>query len=254
MTRISTLIVLLTAAIAGDPQSFEESSNSLDKLFKEFVGDDGMVDYHGISRTMESLNLYLSFIEKVSPITNPELFVTKDDKISYWINAYNALVLKTMLDFPMALGIRDIPLIEGVFWRKRFVVGDQRMSLNGIEHGILRRKYKDPRIHFAINCASISCPPLHNNIFRAESLDRMLDERARVFLNDPKYIRIDHGDRTIYISKIFRWFKKDFTNQHGTIQNYIYQFLYNQDERVLDYKVRYLRYSWLLNSSNKSEY
>jgi len=250
MIKINALIILLAAAIAGSLEPLEEPSNSFDKLLKEFVNKDGIVDYDGISRGIENLNLYLNFIEKVSPISNPELFPTKADKMSYWINAYNALVLKTMLDFPMALGIRDISLIEGVFWRKRFVVGGEKMSLNGIEHGILRKEYNDPRIHFAINCASISCPPLHNNIFKSNNLDMMLDERARFFLNDPQYIRIDHNNSIIYISKIFRWFKKDFTDQSGTIQNYIYQFLDNQDERVLSYRIKYLRYSWLLNSSN----
>ena len=250
MVKINALIILLASAIAGSLDPIEEQSNSFDRLLKEFVDDDGMVDYHGIRGGIEDLNLYLNFIEKVSPISNPELFPNRADKMSYWINAYNALVLKTMLDFPMALGIRDIPLIEGVFWRKRFVVGGERMSLNGIEHDVLRKEHNDPRIHFAINCASISCPPLHNNIFKSNNLDRMLDDRARVFLNDPRYIRIDHKNSTIYISKIFRWFKKDFIDQSGTIQSYIFQFLENQDERVLGYKIKYLRYSWLLNSSN----
>ena len=116
-----------------------------------------------------AFNEYFTFIENISPISHPKYFKTIDDKMAYWINTYNALIIKIMLENPEK-NILDISLFGPLIFLKKYLVGGKKISPNYIEHKILR-KMNDPRIHFAINCASISCPPLGNRILLGSKLD-----------------------------------------------------------------------------------
>ena len=241
------VIILMSGTMVGDQALTKNHQNILDRFLNDFVDSNGKVDYNGISSSFTDIDLYFDFIEKISPNTNPNLFSEPNAEKAFWINAYNALVIKTMLEFPTISSIRDIPFYKGVFWKKRFIIGGQKLSLNDIEHGILRKKFKDPRIHFAINCASISCPPLHNNIYKAKNLDTLLEEKAFSFINDTNNVKINHKQETIHVSKIFKWFKNDFIHSSKSIQNYIYKYKASKDKRILRYRVRFLNYSWESN-------
>ena len=140
----------------------------------------------------------------------------------------------------------------GAFWRNKFVVGREKMTLNHIEHKILRAKYKDPRIHFAINCASNSCPPIGNRIVTGDSLDSQLDKKSSSFINDTSNVRIDHANKEIHLSRIFKWFKKDFTQSHDDLLLYIFDYLDNisakkKTDIINTYQIIYNKYDWSLN-------
>ncbi|MEE8478589.1 MAG: DUF547 domain-containing protein, partial [Candidatus Neomarinimicrobiota bacterium] len=191
------------------------------------------------------------FINKVSPENYPDLFSESDAK-AYWINVYNALVIKTIIENPNIDSIRKISWDAGAFWRNKFVVGGKKMTLNHIEHKILRGIYKDPRIHFAINCASKSCPPIGNNLVTGNNLGEQLDIKTYNFINNPANFLIDHTNKEIHLSRIFKWYKKDFTQNYESVLSYIYHYLDNLSTKqkiVINntYRIVYNKYDWSLN-------
>lgn len=168
--------------------------------------------------------------------------------MAYWINAYNAFTVQLIIRHHPVKSIKDIgpklaiPLVNSV-WDVKFIdVSGVRVSLNRIEHEILRKEFNEPRIHFAIVCASYSCPTLLNRAFTAELLEKQLEAQAIAFINDPLRNRI--SKETLELSSIFNWFKGDFTKD-GTLPDYIkrYAAMAVSDRP----KVSFMDYDWSLN-------
>ena len=221
-----------------------DSANSLDTVLSSYVDDLGNVNYEAIIKNPFALNEYLNFIEQISPDSHPVYFNTEDSKKAYWINVYNALILKIMIENP-GKDILDIGYIGHDIFLKRFKVGNKKISPSFIENKILR-KMKDPRIHFAINCASKSCPPLGNRILLETDLDDQLNQKAFNFINNTDNVLIHHQEQTIYLNKIFKWFEKDF----GNLKSYISIYLDDIDmELIKNYKIKFFKYDWSKNSS-----
>ena len=221
-----------------------DSTQSLDTILSSYVDDLGNVNYEAIIKNPFALNEYLNFIEQISPDSHPVYFTTEDSKKAYWINVYNALILKIMIENP-GKDILDIGYIGHDIFLKRFKVGNKKISPSFIENKILR-KMKDPRIHFAINCASKSCPPLGNRILLETDLDDQLNQKAFNFINDTDNVLIHHQEQTIYLNKIFKWFEKDF----GNLKSYISIYLDDIDmELIKNYKIKFFKYDWSKNSS-----
>jgi len=129
---------------------------------------------------------------------------------------------------------------------------DEELSLNDIEHGILRKKFRDARVHAAINCASKSCPPLRAEAFTAEKLDAQLDEQMRAFVNDPARNRIDPAKKELEISEIFKWFEEDFERDAKSVKEFLVRYVPpERAELVRNAKIRYLDYDWDLNDVPK---
>ena len=230
--------VLLSNSIIFD------STKSLDTILSSYVDDLGNVNYEAIIKNPFALNEYLNFIEQISPDSHPDYFKTEDSKKAYWINVYNALILKIMIENP-GKDILDIGYIGHDVFLKRFKVGNKRISPSFIENKILR-KMKDPRIHFAINCASKSCPPLGNRILLETDLDKQLDQKAFKFINNTDHVFINHEEQTIYLNKIFKWFEKDFEN----LKSYISIYLDDIDmDLIKNYNIKFFKYDWSKNSS-----
>ena len=164
------------------------------------------------------------------------------------LNTYNALIIKILIENPEVSSILDVSFKHAIFWRKH-LVGGEMLSLNKIEHKILRKKIQDPRIHFAINCGSVSCPPLGNRIFNGTNLDQQLNDKAYSFINNGIDVKIDSANQIIYLNKIFKWYKKDF----GDIYSYLCIYFDGIDDcnLIRDYKVSYERYNWDTNTDNK---
>ena len=211
-----TIIILLSFIFSTS--KIEESNEKFNSILLSYVDSLGNVDYNGIINNPFALNDYLIFISQISPNSHPTYFKSNDSQKAYWINVYNALVLKLMIDNP-GDDILDIGFI-GYDIFKKFKVGNQNLSLQYIENSILR-KMNDPRIHFAINCASKSCPPLGNRILIERNLDKQLDKKTFNFINNTENVYIDYESNTIYLNRIFKWFKKDF----GDLKIYIFKYL-----------------------------
>ena len=204
------------------------------QVLSTHVSQSGRVNYDAIKKNPQALNAYIQSLQK----NIPEESWNKNEKLAYWINAYNALTIDLILRHYPLNSIKDIKKPwDQTLWK----FGDDWISLNDIEHKILR-KMEEPRIHFAIVCASMSCPKLQNAAFTAKNLEQQLDEATLEFLNDTSKNKI--SKESLEISKIFRWFSKDFKNDGGVI-DFIRK--YSKIDVSAKAKINYLDYNWGLN-------
>ena len=207
-----------------------------DQLLQKHVSSKGNVNYEGFKSDIDRLNNYLVSISKIKPNTD----WSRNETMAYWINAYNAYTIKLMLNNYPLKSIMDIN--GGKAWDLKFVeIEGEKYSLNNIEHDILRAKYFDSRIHFAVNCASISCPKLSNTAYFAEGLDQKLEKAAKEFINNSAQNTISSNKASV--SKLFDWYKDDFT-KNGTVKEYINK--YSTTKLTTD-KISYKEYNWNIN-------
>lgn len=206
-----------------------------DGLLKKYVTAAGKVNYKGIKSEMGSLNSYLELLQKNTPTSS----WAPKEKMAYWINAYNAFTVKLILDnYPLS----SITKLNKP-WDTAFIqIGGKSYSLNDIEHKILRPTFKDPRIHFAVNCASVSCPKLLNQAFTAAKLESQLNRQTRAYLNNKQENEI--GTDALKLSKIFDWYKDDF-KASGGVASFVNK--YSSVEVSKDASISYQNYNWGLN-------
>ncbi|XMO85122.1 DUF547 domain-containing protein [Algibacter sp. AS12] len=208
--------------------------NDWDSLLQKHVTAQGNVNYKGFKTDRKALTTYITKLGNHLP-DNTWL---KEEKLAYWINAYNALTVDLILRHYPIKSIKDI----NAPWDQRFwKLGNKWYNLNEIEHDILR-KMDDPRIHFAIVCASFSCPKLQNEAFTSQTINNQLNLATKAFLNDPS--RNDISENSIKISKIFQWFSKDF-KQHGSLIDFLNR--YSAITISAKAKKSYKDYNWDLN-------
>lgn len=216
-----------------------------DALLKKHVRADGMADYKGFVKDSVRLSQYLDLLASA----HPQASWSRAEQMAYWINAYNAFTVKLIVDYYPVQSIKDIkkgiPFVNTV-WDIKFInIQGKTYDLNNIEHNILRPQFKDARIHAAINCASISCPRLHNEAFTAAKLEKQLEAVTRSFINDPVRNRVsaDKGE----LSAIFNWFSGDFKRDAGSVRNFVNK--YAKIKLSESAKITYLDYDWGLNDA-----
>ncbi len=221
------------------------SHETWDVLLKKYVTTDGFVDYKGIQKEKDELDSYLRTLEANPP--NREVW-SEQEQIAYWINAYNAYTIDLILQYYPLNSIKDIgSTIQVPFvntpWDIKFIeIAGEKYDLNNIEHGILRKDFDEPRIHFAVNCASFSCPALRAEAYTGEKLEIQLEEQARLFINDDRKNKI--ADGKAQLSKLFSWYSGDF-NDDMSVEGYINQYADMKITSSTD--VDYLDYDWSLN-------
>lgn len=228
--------------VSGDLSSVSTTiidHSQWDALLKKHVAKNGLVDYQGFLNDRAKLNSYLKMLSENPPSESWSV----QELLAYYINAYNAYTVDLILDNYPLKSIKDI---NGA-WTKAIVpIGDKTLSLGGIENGILR-KMNEPRIHFAINCASISCPDLLNEAFTADKIDAQLDKVTRSFINGPKN---DIGINKLKLSKIFDWYKKDYViNGENDIIAYVNAYLIKKIKINPNATIEYFEYDWGLNDT-----
>ena len=218
--------------------------NDWDALTKKHVDAAGFVDYQGFIADSLVFNRYLELLSKNHP--NKKNW-NRNEQLAYWINAYNAYTVKLIVDHYPTESIKDIksgiPFINGVFDIEFIEIENQKYSLNNIEHGIIRPKFNDPRIHFAVNCASYSCPKLANFAYCAEQVDQQLEQAARSFVNSDKNILTSEK---VELSKILSWYWMDFKKQYDSRIEFLNKYS-NGVQINPDAKVEFLDYDWSLN-------
>ena len=180
--------------------------NIFNDLLKKHVSTKGHVNYAGFQKDKEKLSTYINHLSKNLPTEE----WSKPEKLAYWINAYNALTIDLMLKHPKIKSIKDI---KNPWDQRLWKLGDKWYNLTEIEHDILRQM-EEPRIHFTIVCASVSCPKLQNEAFTASNLEEQLTKATKEFLTDPSKNELSQDE--IKLSKIFKWFSKDF-EQKGSL-------------------------------------
>lgn len=249
--RCFALIVFLVAALFGSCTATPTSNaapvdhSAWDKLLKKHVNDKGFVNYTAFKKDYDELKKYLNMLSESAP--NDKW--SKDEQLAYWINAYNAFTIQLILDnYPGITSIKDIgskikiPFVNTPWDVKFITIGGKKMDLNNIEHGIIRKKFDEPRIHFALVCAAKSCPPLRNEAFVADRLDKQLDEQGRDFINDKTKNNVskDKAD----LSKILSWYGGDFTKKMP-IADWVNK--YSTVKLDKNASITHMDYDWALN-------
>ena len=202
------------------------------------------MNYTGFKKDEERLDQYLKILENTDPEKLP-----RNEQYAYYVNAYNAWTIKLILsDYPGVKSIKDFGTILKSPWQKRWVrINGETITLDEVEHEILRPRFKDPRVHFAINCSAVSCPPLRPEPYRGRTLDQQLDDSTRSFVNDESRYRLDGNN--LFVSRIFKWFSEDFSD--GALEFYLKYAQGDLKEKLAarkgTLKVKYLHYDWSLN-------
>jgi hypothetical protein len=237
---------------AGKPQY---TVTAFLELVKKYQNEDGNIDYQSwkdSTEDMERLNQQVELLAKVSPVNSPGQFSLPASVRSYWINTYNTLVIQAVLEYWPLESVRAVKISvssrlvpgKGFFYDRKVVVGGHKTNLYQLEKEVLKSQ-KDPRLHFALNCASGSCPVLRS----WEWTDEQLNTAAREFVNNPANVKVDDG--TVFLSRIFKWYRKDFPKDTYT---YLQQFadagLGQQLQSASDngYPTKYFEYDWGINA------
>ena len=203
-----SILCLCVAHGSTSPATF--SHQLLDQVVSAFVDSAGNVDYPALKRGRQALDQYLDSLAVVGPRSQPERFPTPQHELAYWLNAYNAFVLKGVIDAYPVASVMDIE--EGEFFKvRRFLSGGDSLSLDQLENDIVRPLYRDSRVHFALNCGAKGCPALARAAFSGAHLDSHLDAARERFMRELRQVRVDREQSVIYLSKILDWFGTDFT-------------------------------------------
>jgi len=259
-------------AAEGTSEAFNYGNYA--EVLKTYVDDNGMVNYKELKANRENLDMFVTDIGALDPDTYAQW--NDSEKIAFLINTYNALTLKLIIDhYPIKSSFfksliwpkNSIRQISGAWDKITFKVMDNDMTLDHIEHEILRKEFNEPRIHMAIVCASKGCAQLANKPYTGDELINQLDHNTNLFFKNPEKFRIDRDKNTVRLSPYFKWFGKDFIKTYGTDErfaehseteraalNFIGNYLTGADQEYLattKYGIRYLHYDWSLNEQKK---
>jgi len=215
----------------------------LDRVLKAHVREGG-VDYKALHAKRADLDNYVEQLGRIDFDA-----VGRNEKLALLINAYNAFTLKLIIDNWPVKSIRDI--LDGEPWDAQlWQIGELKLSLNEIEHEYIRKRFKEPRIHFAVNCASISCPPLRGEAYRADSLDRQLQEQTLLVHSQPLWLKVNKAERVVELTRLYLWYGGDFEQAKGSVLEFAAQYNEALAELMREGeppRVEFLDYDWSLN-------
>ncbi|MGH7729965.1 MAG: DUF547 domain-containing protein [Candidatus Eiseniibacteriota bacterium] len=239
-------MVVWIPAAAGLARAGSFSHAALDTVLARVLRD-GRVDYGALARDHADLDRYLAAVAAARPDDWP-----REEQIAFWVNAYNARVLDGVIRRPGLKSVLDVRRVLGVptlgFFREERITGGARRTLDDIEHRILRARFPEPRLHFVLNCASVSCPLLPERALAAATLEADLEAATRRFLADSTRNRIDPGGR-LRLSPIFKWYEGDFRQAAGSVVAFVARYLPGGAAIPPDTRIDFLDYDWSLNGS-----
>lgn len=263
---IAAVTLIVSCASSGSKGDTAVQKEPFDSTYAAWAGvlqsfiHGELVDYGGLKAKRAGLD---STIRQLAGLSADRFkTMSRDEQMALWINAYNAITLRSIVD---AYPVSSIKEINGVWDKKKWLVAGREVTLNEIEHKILRPEFKDPRVHFAVNCASIGCPPLKPKPFAAETLDQQLSDAASTFVNHPTRNKFNSSDGTITSSEIFSWFAEDFlpfgndqtlpslSKEETAVFNFIRSLANDSLAASLDsrrqWSLAYAPYDWSLNDT-----
>ncbi|MBN1392131.1 MAG: DUF547 domain-containing protein [Sedimentisphaerales bacterium] len=274
-----TVLVFLSGCLKVSPDIVKHPLVSFhDKyadILKSCVDNRGMVNYKMLKRKRPELNQILNDFAKIDPEEYNSW--SEEDKIAFWLNAYNVKLLKTIVDnYPIQSqrilrvlwGPDSIRHIDGIWDKYKFTVMDEEFTLKEVEQRFLREKFKEPRVFLAISQASLSGPPLRNEPYYGSNLYEQLDDQTKKFLSNRSAFRIDRQGKTVYLSSIFdpTWYGNEFIGKYATdkkfkdqspsvraVLSFISNYISEQDLLFLErenYLVKYIKYNWTVNDSS----
>jgi hypothetical protein len=234
-------IITAFSAVSAQPPSH----GIWNSLLQKYVNENGFVNYKGFINDRLEFQKYLDILSNNPPEDN----WSKEDKEAYWINAYNAFTVKLIIDHYPVKSIKNIgpkhqiPFVNTPWQKKFFKIGKEDYKLDKIEHHILRKQFNDPRVHFAIVCASWSCAKLRNEAYEGSRLNDQLDDQAKDFLTDKRKNIIT--PEKAQLSSYFEWYRNDFEKKGVSFIDFINQ--YSPVKIKKDADISYLDYNWALN-------
>lgn len=256
---LTLLVFVLLSAVtwtSGSAATERFSHGDWTAVLQRFVDQKGLVDYQALATDRAVFDRYLASVEQVSPVSHPHLFPTDSDALAYYINAYNVHVFDGVLQRGPEERSVWRGLISGLkfFVRMSITIGGEQTNLKTLEDRTIREGFKDPRIHAALNCASLSCPRLPRQAFEGSSLDEELDRAMREFVINPNNVKVDESRQAVMLSEIFDWFESDFLddeerrgNAGGSVIDYVNRYRAADARIPGNYKVKFLRYDKRIN-------
>lgn len=245
--KIKYSFILLFISLSSFSQQKSIDHSAWTSLLKKHLNAKNMVNYKGMQADLPKLDAYLAMLSANAP----EKKWATNEKLAFWINAYNAFTVKLILDYYQNGKLKSIKDIGTIIpiprindgWSKKFIkIGNKTLSLNNIEHDIIRKEFAEPRIHAAVVCAAKSCPPLRNEAFTAIQLHAQLDDQMRDFINDPTKNSVKSNAATL--SPIFDWYGSDFTKTKPLA---VWINKYAKTKLAADAKINFGDYDWELN-------
>ena len=252
MKQIAIILAVSILFVTGHHQTATAAGfdhSKFDTVLKTFVNEQGRIDYNGIARD-PSFKAYMESLETAQTES-----MSHDGKLAFWINVYNAVTIDKVIKWKPKKSVRET-FVPGVWTGTKFftsrehTVGGQTLSQDDIEHEILRKQLKEPRIHFAIICASSGCPPQPRFAYTEANVQTMLEEETRKYINSERGTPIDSANNVLQLSKLFDWFKGDFEYKSGSVIGFLKLYLDEQGLAFLakDPEIKYLHYDWALNA------
>lgn len=237
--RFIIFLLLIIGQGCTTTETTAQDHREWDRLLQKHVSPTGVVDYEGFRKDRSQLDQYLKQLSG----TSVKKLSSKEQKV-FWINAYNAYTVQLILDNYPLKSIMDLKFRGKDAWSHPFIqIDGKRYTLNNIEHDILRKEFPDPRIHFAVNCASASCPKLANKAFDVSNIDSLMDSLTKAYINDKSQNKLSAN--SVKISEIFKWYQEDFVKS-GTLIDFLNK--YSTTKISKNAKVEYLPYDWSLNN------
>ena len=261
----SLVTVLAVAGLGGVGQggaltAFDHAD--WNAVLSTVVDAQGSVDYGALAADRVVLDRYLEEIAEIGPGSTPGQFPTQAHELAYYVNAYNALVFQGVIegDPDSETVWRGLLPGYGFFVGRKFRLDGQLINLRNLENKIVRARFGDARVHAALNCASVSCPRLPTTAFDPGQLEQELNTAMAEFVSDERHVRVDPSSRTVFVSKIFDWYREDFLadereagNSEPTLIDYINRFREDTPPIPRDYSVRFLEYDKRLNRPSDSD-
>jgi hypothetical protein len=248
-TIFSTFLIFLIVSFHQPSAAAGFDHSIFDQVLKTYVNNQGRVDYNGIAKDQP----FKAYMESLKTAKSDSM--SRDEQLAFWINAYNAVTIDKVTKWKPKKSVRET-FVPGVWTGTKFfttrehTVAGRLLSQDDIEHEILRKQLKEPRIHFAIICASSGCPPLPRFAYTEENVQAMLEEETRKYLNSVRGTQIDSAKNVLHLSKLFDWFAGDFESKSGSVLDFLKPYL---DEQALTFlekkpKIKYIHYDWALNA------
>ena len=249
MKQFITIIILLWSGfVFADETKF---FTDVDRFMSRYV-EQGRLDYRSINDNQHDLDPLIQVLK-----TFPVDVLTDAEQMAFWINTYNMLtiygVLNELRKNPKFAQKGNKSYIRRVnfFYRTKYRIGGKDFSLYQIENDIIRKEFTEPRIHFALNCGSASCPLLKDGLYSAENLDAELEAAATIFIRSPSGAWIEEDKGVIHLSSIFKWYREDFERASGTVLNFVKKYMQDQDRELIEgnpnLEIKYQPYDWGLN-------
>ncbi len=248
--RLFALMMLLFASLGfasnGMANPYADALPAWQQTLNDFVDDQGRIDFHALSKDTSSLDVFVDAVAKVSPRSNPDLFSTSEEVLSYHINAYNALAMRGVIE-------RDIPdnfsslLKRASFFKFRSVViGGKKTNLYDYENKVIR-PLGEARMHFVLNCMVVDCPPLLKKVYKPATLEADLQSATLAFFNNEKYVQINDAKQEVWLSRLLKFYTEDYVSsgKKRDLIGYVNQ--YREQAIPQNFKVKFLSYDWTVN-------